>query len=182
MSLVVLDLNGVLVDKRWNVKEKKSGGKDFKLEVNVRPGAQKFIENLSKNHTVCIWSSAMKHTIQKILNKVFDSDESINKAVSFILTQKSCTAIDGISKKEFLTDEEYEKYEKKGVPLFMKEISEIHKKFPNKFSKILFVDNSAEKLLKNPKDSYHIVETWKKDSESSETLDDIENYILQYLK
>ena len=188
-NLIILDLNGVLVDKRWHVTEptvqknsknsvkEKKGKKDFKLEINVRPGAQQFIENLSKKYTICVWSSAMKHTIKKILNEIFDNSESITDSISFILTQKSCTAIEGLSRKEFLTDKEYEKYEKKGLPLFMKDIKNIPS--VDKFSRILFIDNSSEKLLKNPPDSYHIVETWKKDNDCKETLDDIEDLINQ---
>lgn len=156
-KLVVLDLNGVLVDKKGH-------------RIHVRPGAKNFIEHLAKKYTVCVWSAAMTHNIQRILNKILLDKTMFEKKkenpISFILSQENCDPVQVSGSR---------------VPLFMKNINVIHLLYPDKFDKILFIDNTIEKLSNNPKGSYYIVDTWTRNSQQVLSLKEIELAITQLL-
>ncbi len=79
-KLLVLDLNGVLIDKKYSLMKEHldlSEGNDFfcfgDFVIFLRNGCLSLIENLSKKYTLGLWSSTHRKNVIKILEKFFEN-------------------------------------------------------------------------------------------------------------
>ncbi len=148
-KLIILDMNGLIVDK----KNKKS----FKIdELDVRPSSTSgtcfiwkrpysdiFIDFILKNFDVAVWSSAKLHNVQSMVDFVFEDRQ---KELVFIWDQTKCIP---------------ENMEGSTHPLFLKPIDEVLKFFPEYKDGILFIDDTPNKLKYNEKFTSICPSTWE---------------------
>lgn len=136
--LIILDLNGVLVDR---VRGPTDTTPDFmigKTKCYVRPGARKFLKWLHHHYDVAVWSSMMPHNTMQIVHELWGKRM---KDLKFIFTQNQCT-------ENGMMDEK---------PIFLKELRYVWEIMPwyDKFNTIL-IDDSSYKSSNNPMyTSYH---------------------------
>lgn len=80
-KLVILDLNGLLIDKVRNFKCDITTDLDYldhpngKIRIFKRPEAEWFIETLLEKYDVAVWSSTTKPNAEFMLNAVFSKDQ-----------------------------------------------------------------------------------------------------------
>lgn len=140
--LLVLDLNGVLFDRR---RQTRNSNKDeskkeelllstIKLgnfQVYNRPHLDSFIDFLLENFTCAVWSSVQKHNLEMLVDHAWGKER--RKKLLFVWGQDKCTSVgffgDGLK------------------PVFLKET---RRRIFWTHTKILLVDDSPYKALKNP--------------------------------
>ncbi len=140
--LLVLDLNGVLFDRR---RRTRNSNKTIKPEeekeelstilgnfqVYNRPHLDTFIDFLLENFTCAVWSSVQKHNLEMLVDHAWGKER--RKKLLFVWGQDKCTSVgffgDGLK------------------PVFLKET---RRRIFWTHTKILLVDDSPYKALKNP--------------------------------
>lgn len=160
-SLVVLDLNGVLLDREF-VDGKKDGivpEPDCfagKFAVWFRPELQKFLSALMEDYEVAIWSSAKLFNVQQLVDVIAPKD--LQKKFIFIWGQEECTAVK--------TEEKHP--DGKPVMLFTKPVTHIWESFPQYQRKTIIIDDSSEKVKS---DCLRHVQTWTRKDVDRSALD-----------
>jgi hypothetical protein len=159
--LIILDLNGLLLDRRrepFNDVEPdrlyKSGSN--KYFVYLRPHARDFVTFLLANFDVAVWSSAMLHNIHPMVDLVFGKRAT---ELAFIWDQKKCTQ-DG-----FVTGRGGHKDRK---PLFLKELSLVWAANHGTPTTTLLIDDDAYKCTRNPAHTAVHPQTYSADQASSD--------------
>jgi len=153
--LLVLDLNGVLFDRRRqtrNSNKRSSESKDSgssnsrdackpdailgNFHVYNRPHLHEFIDFLLDNFTCAVWSSVQKHNLEMLVDHAWGKERK--KKLLFVWGQDKCTSVG------FFGDGSPAYHNK---PVFLKET---RRRIFWTHHKILLVDDSPYKALKNP--------------------------------
>ena len=128
VSLIILDLNGLLIDRDY---ARGKPAKDFEgiiigdHVVAPRIGALEFVDELAKTFKVALWSSMKQYNIEKLLPHVFGE-----RKFFFVWGQERCWR---------LGDE------------YLKPLESVWTEFPEfDATNTLLVDDSADKCVKNP--------------------------------
>jgi hypothetical protein len=138
-KLVVLDLNGVLVDRVFSTVP--DAGADMVVTNNYgsswnvyfKPKCNAFIDYLFKNgFEVAVWTSACKENAEEIVDKLF-----YDKDLVFFKSQEDCVC-------------EHKTGMKK--PMFYKPVDRVEGYSPGE---ILFIDDTSEKMKFN-RGAYHL--------------------------
>jgi len=127
--LFILDLDETLI---YSTKSRLSYTEDFMVDeyyVYKRPGLDKFLDFISPNYDVAIWTSSTEDYAQEVVKNIFP----LNYPLKFIYGRTKCTIT-------FLTDHNEYVYAKNLLKLKKKNYS---------LEKILIVDDSPEKLRRN---------------------------------
>jgi len=128
-KLLILDLDETLI---FSTIIKQPFKEDFIVEkyfVYKRPGLKEFINFASNNFELAVWSSSTSDYAQIIVNNIFDSPEILK----FIWAREKC-----ISKMDLESHMYY----------WIKDLKKI-KKFAFDLEKVLVIDDSPEKLIRN---------------------------------
>jgi hypothetical protein len=135
-SLIVLDLNGVLLDKQFFQTEEEKARFDptpscyaGKFAVWLRPGAEEFIRNLLIHHDVAIWSSAKFFNTQQLVDSFIPKE--LQKQLLFIWGQEECTAV---------------QTESGAKVIYTKDPKHIWEKYPQYQNCTKIIDDSSEKI------------------------------------
>lgn len=127
--LLILDLDETLI---YSTKSGLSYPEDFMVgeySVYKRPSLDKFLDFISPNYDVAIWTSSTDDYAQEVVKNIFPQ----NYPLKFIYGRTKCTAT-------FLWDQnEY---------VYAKNLSKLKKK-DYSLEKILIIDDSPEKLKRN---------------------------------
>lgn len=138
-KLVVLDLDGVLIDRQFNTVsdphadmmiETRFGSK---WNVYYKPRCFAFIDHLyEKGFDVAIWTSARKENVEEVVDEMFDGRD-----LTFFKSQGDCTREEQVGAVK---------------PMFYKCVDKIDGYSPNE---ILFIDETYEKMKYNV-GAYHL--------------------------
>ena len=153
--LLVLDLNGVLFDRRRQTRNSNKRSSDSKdsgssisrdackpdailgnFHVYNRPHLHEFIDFLLDNFTCAVWSSVQKHNLEMLVDHAWGKER--RKKLLFVWGQDKCTSVG------FFGDGSPAYHNK---PVFLKET---RRRIFWTHHKILLVDDSPYKALKNP--------------------------------
>ena len=153
--LLVLDLNGVLFDRRRQTRNSNKRSSDSKdssgsnsrdackpdailgnFHVYNRPHLHEFIDFLLDNFTCAVWSSVQKHNLEMLVDHAWGKERK--KKLLFVWGQDKCTSVG------FFGDGSPAYHNK---PVFLKET---RRRIFWTHHKILLVDDSPYKALKNP--------------------------------
>lgn len=90
-KLIVFDLNGVLLSRLY-VKDRIPIYENY-VRINnhavwLRPGLKEFLEKMSKEYTLAIWSSISRWNLEQLLN-TYDK-ELLKDDMLFIWSQREC--------------------------------------------------------------------------------------------
>ncbi len=139
--LVILDLNGTLLESTHH--KKKEYEHDYKARqkyVYYRPGMWKFLKFLSNHPRVklAVWTSCSKENAKAIIEHIFDKT---GIPLEFYYSREECIKLPGPGYKT------------------VKDLTCVWNKFPqwNKFNTIM-IDDSAEKLQRQPNNLVHVEE------------------------
>lgn len=170
-TLVVLDLNGILVLRLHQNKipettnpEIVESSKKVKGNFHIwrRPHLDSFLEFLFQHFEVAVWTSAMSHNMQPILDIVFENLPHLRERLVFQWGQEQCKAIPipnmKVSSDSLMTAVHDEKCKNKWQEkLFLKTLSRICEEFPEYTERsVLFIDDSPEKMVENPHFSFFV--------------------------
>ena len=161
-NLVILDLNGVLIDRKYVGKasddSEHEGTRIGHFLVYKRPGLDNFLRRLFKLFDVAVWSSAKKWNVNQLVDFIFCEPEYHFSDLKFVWCQEQCT-------RETHPDEELAKVK----PLFVKSLDAVWEKFPEyNPGNTFFVDDTPEKIRSSICDVKEIhvkVKTWKRGDE-----------------
>lgn len=161
-TLVVLDLNGILVLRLHQnkipqdlQKEVLDSSKKVRGNFHIwrRPHLDFFLEFLFQHFDVAVWTSAMTHNMNYILDVVFENLPHLRKHLIFEWGQEQCKAIPVPSMKKS-TDNTTKSWEEK---LFLKTLSKVCEEFPVYTERnVLFLDDTPDKMAENPIHSFYI--------------------------
>lgn len=156
MKLVVLDLNGILVDRVYIENRPPKDDADMyvtnsagsKWEVYFKKDVHEFLEYVFSNFAVGVWTSGQLENVKPITDKLFEG-----YPLEFLYTQEHCTRMGHDGKK----------------PIFIKDVHKIQRFDPED---VLFIDDDGYKLkynypaihtcLTDLKDVKQFLELWKK--------------------
>jgi hypothetical protein len=149
--LLILDLNGVLVAREF-LGSKKPDGPQFKTGERIgafwgwkRPGLEEFLDFVFEHFHVAIWSSVMKKNIDQLAEFALGSERYAK--LLFVFDQTYCHP-------EVNPDDAKK-------PLFLKNLTEVWKKFPEHGQDTtIIVDDNEKKLKYNHPNNVVVVETW----------------------
>ncbi len=149
--LLILDLNGVLVSREF-LGSKNPDGPQFQTGERIgafwgwkRPGLDEFLDFIFEHFHVAIWSSVMKKNIDQLAEFALGSERYAK--LLFVFDQTYCHP-------EVNPDDAKK-------PLFLKNLTEVWKKFPEHGpDTTIIVDDNEKKLKNNPADNCFIVNTW----------------------
>lgn len=146
-TLVILDLNGLLIDRCYNLNEhcfddNRIVFKNFCMWV--RPGTEHFINMLLEHFDVGIWSSCNNYNIQNIVKYIFKNKHHRLKFIWGCNTRNKNK---------------------------IKNLNKVWEHFPeyNK-NNTYIIDNDFYKIKNNPRECICHVETWTKDKNDPFTL------------
>mmetsp|Transcript_10931 Transcript_10931/g.17910 ORF Transcript_10931/g.17910 Transcript_10931/m.17910 type:complete len:313 (+) Transcript_10931:3-941(+) len=163
--LLVLDLNGLLVERVAKVKDKdikarvgKPGGplNAGKYWAFLRPGHKQFVQFLFDKFDVLAWSSAQMKNIEALLNVLLNNEQLSN--LVGIFDQESCTKACQDPKNPY-------------KPLFLKPLCKVYKAYP-KYSALntLLVDDSLYKSVENEEFTSIHPKEWTRDMKNDKAL------------
>jgi hypothetical protein len=133
MQLVVLDLNGILVDRVYVDNRPLKDDADMyvtnaagsKWEVYFKNNVEKFLKFVFSNFAVAVWTSGQLENVKPITDKLFKGYH-----LEFLYTQEHCTRMGHDGKK----------------PIFIKDV----RKIPNFDPKdVMFIDDDQYKVRYN---------------------------------
>ena len=156
-SLVVLDLNGLLVHREY-VRESMGKNPHFVLgnfNIWIRPGTDVFLDWLFESYDVGVWTSAQQHNALGLVDIVFK-----DRAPLFVWCQDMCDNL--------------------GERSFHKTISKIYDTYP--LRNVLLIDDDASKTRLNPPDSCLNTEPWSRELVNDKGLEDLKTAIMEHFK
>lgn len=157
--LVILDLNGVLVDRQYGkdlVPQENTSWKVGNFLMYKRPNLHFFLGWVFSNFDVAVWSSVKAFNILQMIDFIFPESKD---TIKFIWSQDEC-------EQEEHPDPELR--EKK--PLFIKDLRKVWAEHPQyDLNNTIIVDDTPEKI--RPDFARHIkAETWTHDTANDEYL------------
>ncbi|KAF7818728.1 putative C-terminal domain small phosphatase [Senna tora] len=165
-KLLVLSLNGLLVHRVFRGESEgipKNRLADFRYGnylVFKRPFIQEFIKFCLESFQVGIWSSAMEHNVDEVLDYATGPQRS---KLLFVWDQSQCT------------DSGFKSLEKKTKPLFFKELKrvwrDVKKGGPYSEANTLFIDDEPYKALLNPPNTGIFPEPYNAEDKDDNFLD-----------
>lgn len=162
-TLVILDLNGVLIDREF--------GKDLEPEESVsykvgnflvwkRPGLDAFLTWLFYYCDVAVWSSVSQFNLDQLVRFVFDNPSYHFKELKFIWGQEMCDS-----------EPHPDPAMAKKKPLFVKNLAKVWSQFPQYDSKNTIIIDDTKEKVRNAK--LHICPlTWSHADGDDEYLSD----------
>lgn len=145
--LLVLDVNGLLVERRLRKRARGSRSSSWRrrpdavlgaFEVYDRPHLRDFVEFVLHTFAVAVWSSARRENLLPLVGHIFGGEH----ALAAVWDQTNCTATG-----------QYDP-NKPGRPLVLKELAKLWRDEPHlsRFgpSNTLLVDDSPHKAARNP--------------------------------
>lgn len=170
--LLILDLNGVLVAREF-LGSKKPIGPQFEKGERLgafwgwrRPGIDAFLDFVFEHFHVAIWSSVTRKNIDPLAK--FALGEERYSKLMFIFDQTHCEAVSN-------PDDEKK-------PLFLKNLTEVWKAFPQQGpSDTIILDDSVKKLRNNDPNNYFIVSAWDPSVVDDDQFDH-DGELFQYLE
>ncbi len=162
-------MNGLIVDKK-NKKSFKVEDSEIKPDgtsgacfIWIRPYTDIFINFALENFDVAVWSAAKSHNVQNMVDFIFKDRQ---KELIFIWDQSKCIS-------EYRPNSTH--------PLFLKPIDEVLKFSPGHKNKILFIDDSPDKLKNNEKFTSICPSTWEY-NEVNDYILNVDGKLHTYLK
>ena len=160
--LVVLDLNGVLLDREFLDDKNRRDGYPVsptcyagKFAVWTHPKLVEFLALLMLDYEVAIWSSAKSFNVKQLLDAIIPK---LQKDLLFVWGQEECVPVK--------TDEKYS--DGKPVMLFTKPAERIWRLYPQYEGKTIIIDDSSQKVQN---DCLRHVKTWTRNDQHSEAFD-----------
>lgn len=157
-TLVILDLNGVLIDRQYGKGLAPEEGISWKVGsflVYVRPGLNDFLTWLFENYDVAVWSSVKKFNVDQLVKFIFDDEPYRFSKLKFVWHQD-------------MTDQEEnpDPALRNVKPLFIKDLRKVWDAFPEyDHTNTILVDDTKEKvratgLPGNAKLGHILAPTW----------------------
>ncbi|CAM6081999.1 unnamed protein product [Calypogeia fissa] len=157
-KLLVLDINGLLLDTYFQGEERPDRPHDAKVNrfyVYKRAFCEEFIQFSLQNFIVGVWSSAREHNVLSLVDFMF---KEAKEKLAFIWHQQHCT------------DTGFRHPDNKHKPVFLKELSKLWEKFEADLpwakgdygpSNTLLIDDSPYKAISNPRHTAIFPKTYK---------------------
>ena len=137
-ALIVLDLNGVLLDRRdKRLRDRSPDGYVCKRPVYLRPHAHSFVEWLLQHFRVAVWTSACAVNAWRLVSLVFGP---LEREVEFVWGQEQCF-IRGRTEH--------------GRPLFDKPLDLVWRQGRCRKDRTIMIDDSPDKLKRFPENCIH---------------------------
>ena len=170
--LIILDLNGVLIDREYNKEANPEEGVNEKVGnflVWKRPALDGFLQGLFERYHVAVWSSVKAWNLDQLVKYIFNDKAFHHEDLAFCWSQDQCD-------QEEHPDEELR--DKK--PLFVKDLSKVWEAFPQfDCENTVIIDDTPEKiratkLSTSSTSTYHHIEavTWLEHDNEDEYLYD----------
>eukprot|EP00123_Amoebidium_parasiticum_P010373 comp20062_c0_seq1/m.24667 comp20062_c0_seq1/g.24667 ORF comp20062_c0_seq1/g.24667 comp20062_c0_seq1/m.24667 type:complete len:458 (-) comp20062_c0_seq1:1-1374(-) len=145
--LVILDVNGILIDRRRESdrSKKPESAKIGNFYVYDRPHMREVVDILTQDFEVAIWSSMMPHNLDKIVEHAFGETSS---KLLFVWDQSRCTRLNAAEEWRELHGAPMSQ----SKPVFLKELSKVEAEPPyRKFfpDHVLLIDDSPYKVVFN---------------------------------
>jgi hypothetical protein len=158
MFHVVLDINGVLIQRDWSRSSKPINERDNVIpmeakrgymHVFIRPGAIELIHAIiNSGGTLVFWSSMTREYMMPIVYLLVDKAGIKESWYPRILTQAECQAVP------------HPDITIKFKPLFLKDEKRIYERFPNTDG-VIFIDDNPCKMRLNEDSELIIVKEWE---------------------
>ncbi|KAL3691013.1 hypothetical protein R1sor_004664 [Riccia sorocarpa] len=174
-KLLVLDVNGLLLDTYFQAEQRPERPHDAKVNrfyVYQRNGCEDFVQFCLENFVVGVWSSAREYNVQSLVEFMFK--ESMGK-LAFIWHQEHCT------------DTKLKHPENKHKPVFLKELSKLWDKCDPALpwekgdfgpSNTVLIDDSPYKALRNPPNTGIFPQSYKATAPGDNYLaDELRKYL-----
>lgn len=150
-TLLILDLNGVLIDRRYSPKafqsENATASRVGNFIVWKRQGCERFLTMVFNHVDVAVWSSGNSFNVAALTQNIFGERK---KELVFVWDQSKCKSVEdprGTSKKR----------------VYLKNLSDVWKAFPQyDESNTLIVDDTALKMRNNPCKNVLLTQMWKR--------------------
>ncbi|KAJ7976044.1 NLI interacting factor-like phosphatase [Quillaja saponaria] len=165
-KLLVMSLNGLLLNRIFKGKKLEipnnriPDGRYKNHLVFKRPFSEEFMKFCFERFEVGIWSSAMEHNIDGVLNSAMGE---LNSKLLFVWDQRECT------------DSGYKSLERKVKPLFFKELKKVWENFrrggPFSAANTLLIDDKPYKALLNPAHTAVFPESYNAVDNDDDALD-----------
>lgn len=168
-NLVLLDVNGLLIDKYHKI-DVKDDIYDFRTQNNYyiykRPYLNIFLDFIFTHFLVGIWSSMNKETTEDVLSNIL-SDEQF-KQLLIVYTQEDC---------------DVKGYFENGKPIYLKNLNKIwnKKKFEKYKLNTLLIDDSPYKSVLNPEYTSIHLRSFKYTHKYDSELIDLKNFLQKSL-
>jgi hypothetical protein len=148
-KLIILDLNGVCVDREYLDKASNvvPGVQLGKFMVYKRPHIDEFIDFLFEHFDVAVWSSANKNNVDNMVTHVFANRKS---RLLFVWHQTQCMYIGQVDLGNG-----------RSKPLYSKLVTDVTTKYEAYRGNVLLLDDTSAKLDDNNPFSYLCLPTWK---------------------
>ena len=157
MIHVVLDINGVLINRIWRKSDKPLNEYDNVIPMKckagcmhifIRPGAIDSLRDIAdKGCTLVFWSSMTREYMMPIVDLLIDKAGLKEKWFPRVLCQTDCQAIP------------HPDPEIKYKPLFLKDEKRIYERYPNTDG-VMFIDAGPLKMRLNEDSEIIIVPSW----------------------
>lgn len=147
-GLVVVDINNVLVDKRYDNGEK---------SIRIRNGSVEFLERLLQKYQVGLWTSMMEETLNLFLNRLVDPSRLL-----FIWTRDRCLYSSQTSQQVI-----------KPLELILRNPVLNKNRFFGYHNTVIVDDDPRKITENNPHDNCIVVAKYHYDHPEIETLDQI---------
>lgn len=149
---LVLDVNGVLIKRKWNRSAKKKPDEDAVLplhnkgfqHIKIRPFALDLLRAIDAipGVTLIFWSSMTSEYMMPIVDLLSNESGVSNFSV---MTQVDCTNLPHP--------------EVTFKPLFAKDVARVYERYPDSDG-VIFIDDSMQKMLYNEGETIRIVPEW----------------------
>jgi len=138
--LVILDLDETLIHATVNPRDDNWTHEVFKYKVYLRPYLSDFLQSLTDDFEVAVWSSASDDYVQQITSLIFPE----NYPLLFVWGRSRCVYSPDYKKAEEMGYfDPYNHYE------YIKPIAKLKGRFPVHRNKILIIDDTPRKSSRN---------------------------------
>jgi len=133
-NLIVLDLNGLFIERKHKSKCKNVYGHKFETHngyyVFVRPYTKEFLQYVFSSFYIGIWSCMNKKNTHLVIRRLFTKSQQ--KQLLFVLSQDDCC--------------KYDELNKNNTPLFYKHLNSLWEEYTlfHFFNFTLLIDNSKK--------------------------------------
>jgi len=138
--LIVLDLDENLIHATSSPKDENWDFEVFQYKVYKRPGLEKFINKLSHEFDIAVWSSASDDYVQEIVNNIFPK----NYELKFVWGRSKC-----VRRIDYRSVEDYGYFDEDHHLNYIKPLKKVKKRFKKSLDRILMIDDTPEKCVDN---------------------------------
>jgi hypothetical protein len=174
---IVLDVNGVLVKRKWTGGEKQLSPDDNVIpmptkrgcqHIRIRPHAVELIKAITETPDVILifWSSMTREYMAPIVDLLL-LKAGVDAGDVCIMTQEDCTS----------SPHPEVSYK----PLFSKDVTKVYKRFPNSDG-VVFIDDSMLKMGYNKDEVVRIVSEWDGVDKDDDTLSGLIENLTEIIK